>query len=81
MSWCELLEMIEDEVGRVAASRIEERARHEFGGMRIHISKRQIITLDKIDEVAPGKPKEAARALGVHPTTIYRTLQRGRLVR
>lgn len=81
MSWAAIIEMIAQEVGAEAADRIEARARLEFGGMRVTVAKRQSITVSQIDQIAPGKPKEAARALGVHPRTIYRVLQRERLVR
>lgn len=76
MSWRALLELIAEEVGREAAGRIEDRARAEFGGTRITIAKRQAVTVQHIDAVAPGRPKEAARALGVHVSTIYRGLRR-----
>lgn len=81
MSWDALLCLIADEVGSEAAARIEERARIELGGLRITIAKRRTITVETIDAVAPGRPKEAAKALGVHPRTIYRVLQRDRIIR
>lgn len=81
MSWPALLDLIADEVGREVATRIERRAREEFGGLRITIAKRPVITPTDIDAAAPGRPKEAAKLLGVHHSTIYRTLQRGRIIR
>ncbi len=76
MTWGALLDLIADEVGREAANRIEDRARRELGGLRVTISVRKHITKQTINEVAPGKPKEAAKRLGVHPSTIYRRLIR-----
>lgn len=81
MSWADLMTMISEEAGQAAAERIARRARLEMGGMRITIAKREKITVEHINQVAPGKPQEAARALGVHPRTIYRVLQRNRIIR
>jgi DNA invertase Pin-like site-specific DNA recombinase len=76
MSWSALLDMIAEEVGAAAAARIEARARKEMGGIRLTIGVKPIVTRDVIDAIAPGRPKEAAKALGVHQTTIYRALRR-----
>lgn len=81
MTWEVLVAIIADEAGSETAERIEERARIELGGLRITIAKRKPITVETIDAVAPGRPKEAAKALGVHPRTIYRVLQRDRIIR
>lgn len=76
MTWLTLLDIISEEVGQEAAAKIEERARREMGGERITIKKRRQITLELINETAPGKPKEAARKLGVSHSTVYRALRR-----
>lgn len=81
MSWQALLELISEEVGEEAAKRIECIARRTLGGMRITIAKKPLITINDIDQVAPGRPKDAARQLGVHPSTIYRRLQSQRVIR
>lgn len=81
MSWAALLELIADELGREAAARVQERARVELAGVRLTISQRIHITPEMIDAVAPGRPKDAARELGVHPVTVYRALKRPRLIR
>lgn len=81
MSWQALLDLIATEVGREAAARIEQRARETMGGERLTISKRRILTVQLIVETAPGKPAEAAKALGVHPSTIYRRLSRKAFIR
>ena len=81
MTWEAILSVIEDEVGATQARRIEERVKREFGGIRVRITTRARITREKIDAIAPGQPREAARKLGVSPSTIYRTLHRSRLVR
>lgn len=76
MSWQEVLKILNDECGADLASRIERRLANELGGVRITIAKRQTITREMADKAAPGKPREAARKLGVHPATIYRALRR-----
>jgi DNA invertase Pin-like site-specific DNA recombinase len=76
MSWADLISLIRDEVGAEAASRIEDRARFELGGLRITVLKRKLITREHIDAVAPGRPREAARKLDVSVATVYRTLRR-----
>lgn len=76
MSWAALLEIIRREAGDELMARIEARARQEMGGTRITIGKKPLITQSRIDAVSPGKPKEAAKQLGVHYSTIYRALNR-----
>ena len=76
MSWPDLLELIREEVGDEAASRIEDRARLEFGGLRVTVLKRKLLTVHDIDRAAPGRPREAARRLGVSVNTVYRVLRR-----
>ncbi len=76
MSWPDLLNLIAQEAGNQVAAKIENRARKEMGGVRLTISVKPVITMQKIDAVAPGKPKEAAKILGVHQSTIYRRLIR-----
>jgi hypothetical protein len=60
---------------------VEARARVEMAGVRLTITQRVHITSEMVDSLAPGHPKQAAEALGVHPTTIYRALKRSRLIR
>lgn len=81
MSWADIIDIIKQEAGEKLARRIAERIRAEYGGTRITISKRPMITIEQIEQIAPGRPKEAARQLGVHPTTVYRAIQRTRIVR
>ena len=76
MSWPDLLNLIAEEAGGSVAAKIEDRARKEMGGVRLTISVKPVITKQIIDATAPGKPKEAARILGVHQSTIYRRLVR-----
>ncbi len=76
MSWPDLLNLIAEEAGGKVAAKIADRARKEMGGMRLTISVKPVITKKIIDATAPGKPKEAARILGVHQATIYRRLIR-----
>ena len=76
MSWSVIISRISAKYGPEVASEIEDMAREEFAGQRITILKRKIITAEKIDKAAAGKPKEAAKKLGVHYSTIYRALNR-----
>lgn len=76
MSWSALIEIIADIAGDALAAKVESRARKELGGARITVLKRKIITKERIDAAAAGKPKEAAKKLGVHYSTVYRTLNR-----
>ncbi len=76
MSWADLIALISAEVGADAALRIEERARREMGGTRLTISTTPIVNKTKIEQAAPGKPREAAKRIGVHYSTVYRRLIR-----
>lgn len=76
MSWHDLLELIAAEVGKDAAAKIEARARLEMGGMRITINVKPVVTSAVVEAIAPGRPRVAAKVLGVHPTTVYRALRR-----
>lgn len=81
MTWQALLALIEAEAGKDVASRIAKRAEYELAGVRLTITSRRPITAEQIDAVAPGRPLKAARALGVHHSTVYRALLRKRLLR
>ena len=81
MSWRQLLELIADELGPQAARQVEVRARVEMQGVRVTISARQVLTPEVVEAVAPGRPREAAKQLGVHPSTAYRALRRSPLIR
>lgn len=76
-AWKDLLRIIVEEVGRDDADRIEARACAELGGLRLTIGKRSSITAADVHKVAPGRPREAARILGIHPSTAYRAIRRG----
>ena len=81
MSWETFLSLIAGKYGEQTASEIEDLARTYMPGERITIRKTKLITPELIDKVAPGKPREAAKKLGVHYTTIYRALNRPRIIR
>lgn len=74
--WESLLNILVDEVGSDVAGRIELRLHRELGGLRLTIPKRAALTAERVQSISPGKPRQAAVALGVHPTTIYRALRR-----
>jgi transcriptional regulator of acetoin/glycerol metabolism len=75
MTWPAILDLIAQEAGAEVAARIEERVRYEYGGMAVYIRRTQEITRHDLDAAAPGRPKEAARKLGIHPATAYRILR------
>jgi len=75
MSWADFLNLIAEEAGAEVASRIEERACIEFGGMNLYVRSTRKLTRYDVETVAPGRPKEAARKLGIHPATAYRILR------
>jgi transcriptional regulator of acetoin/glycerol metabolism len=76
MSWCDLIALIEEEVGTDAAARIANLARARMGGERITIAGRAAVTAADIRAAAPGRPVDVAKALGVHPSTVYRAMRR-----
>ena len=80
MSWSDVLAILRAECGDDQADRIAKRLYREFGGCRLTVPKRQPIDREMIDAAAPGRPRDAARKLGVHHTTVYRVLRR-RVVR
>ena len=73
MSWPALLSLIADELGQEAADRIEVKAREQMGGVRLTIATRVVVTKGKI---GCQNPKEAAKRLKIHPSTVYRRLIR-----
>jgi hypothetical protein len=81
MNWALLLGLIADEPGPEAAIRVEGRARAELPGLRLQISPRPVLTPDHLTLADQAKPKEAARRLGVHVSTVYRRRQRGGCIR
>jgi transcriptional regulator of acetoin/glycerol metabolism len=81
MSWHEFLNMVAEEAGAEAAARIEERASVEFGGMNLYVRSTRKLTRQEIESVAPGRPQEAARKLGIHRATAYRILRQQSIIR
>ena len=75
MSWANLLDLIASVVGQAAAEKIEHRAMREMAGTRLTIAGRPTVTQSKLAE-NPGKPREAAKRIGVHPSTVYRRIVR-----
>lgn len=74
--WFDLLAIITELAGPEAAGRIDRRARIELGGLRVTVGARGPLTREDVDAVAHGRPKEAAKRLGVHQSTVYRALRR-----
>lgn len=81
MTWAAVLEVIAQEAGQEIALRIEERVRDEFGGTNLYIRQQRSVTREELEQLAPGKPREAARKMNIHPSTAYRILRRERIVR
>ncbi len=83
MNWPRLLEIIEEESGKEACLKIEKRARLEMGGKRIMVySQRQrTVTGQDVHDAAPGRPRIAAKKLGINEVTAYRKLKKSRIIR
>jgi hypothetical protein len=81
MTWQALVEIITAESGADTASRIVARAKLELEGVRLTVCARSPLTREQVEAAAPGRPREAARILGVHPETVYRLIRRRPLVR
>jgi len=81
MSWAALLELIREEAGDEIADRIEDRARESLAGVRITVCARVPLMADDARKAAPGRPKEAAKILGVQVSTVYRAMRRDRIIR
>ena len=76
MSWPELLAVLVEAVGQASADRVASLLRARLGGCRVTIPRKRRVTCEEVEQAAPGKPQEAARRLGVHPSTVYRLLKR-----
>jgi hypothetical protein len=81
MSWVALLDLIRAEAGEDLAARIEARCRRELAGVRITVCARVPLNGQDVHAVAPGKPQEAAKILGVDVSTAYRAVWRSRIIR
>jgi len=80
-AWWALLELIAEEVGTDAAYRIEQRARYELGGARVTVSVKPWTPPERLEEIAPGKPKQAAKKLGIGVSTAYRRIRKPLTIR
>jgi hypothetical protein len=80
MSWADLIEVLREELSATGAELVDRVIRQQFGGDRIYIPSRPVITPDDAYRAAPNEPQRAARVLDVHPTTIYRLLRRRQLL-
>jgi len=81
MSWAALLDLIRAEAGEDLADRIEARCRRELAGVRITVCARIPLNGQDVHAVAPGRPQEAAKILGVQVSTVYRAIHRDRIIR
>lgn len=79
--WIDLLTIVREEAGDEIAAKIEKRARNTMGGERLTVLRRMPSIPEEVHNAAPGRPRTAARKLGIHPTTAYRALKRMRTVR
>jgi transcriptional regulator of acetoin/glycerol metabolism len=75
MSWSAVVEALAHELGPEVASHVDRIVRRAFRGTRLTIPARAAVTPEQAAAVAPGRPREAARKLGVHPSTVYRILR------
>jgi len=76
MSWAQFIDILIEECGPQLAARVEARANAELGGVRLTVSVKRRITPEQVVEAAPGRPKQAARKLGIHPSTAYRLIKK-----
>lgn len=74
MTWQALMRIVADVGGPGVAATVCERAKLELQGVRVTVGARAPISRAAVDAVAPGRPREAARALGVSVRTVYRAL-------
>jgi transcriptional regulator of acetoin/glycerol metabolism len=81
MTWATIVDLIRDEAGHDLGERIIRRLVMELRGTRITVGARCALTAAAVDAAAPGKPKEAARRLGVDVSTVYRAVWRSRIIR
>ena len=83
--WERLLNLIAAELGPEAAERVRSRAEHELVGLRFVIPRPGRPRSPTPDEVRAALARhrwrvgDAATELGIHPTTIYRIMDRARL--
>lgn len=75
MSWSAVVELLRGELGPEIAGRVDQIVRRAFRGTRLTIPSRVEVTTEAAVSAAPGRPQEAARKLGVHPSTVYRMLR------
>lgn len=75
MSWAAVLEVIAEEVGPDIAAAVDRAVRSRLRGLRLTIPVRQPLTPDLVHNTAPYQPRRAAKALDVHPSTVYRLLR------
>jgi hypothetical protein len=80
MSWAAVIEVLRTELSATGAALVDQIIRRQFGGDRIYIPSRPVISPEEAYEAAPDQPKRAAKILDVHPTTIYRLLRRRQLL-
>ncbi len=70
-----MVELLRGELGPEIAGRVDQIVRRAFRGTRLTIPSRVEVTTEAAVSAAPGRPQEAARKLGVHPSTVYRMLR------
>lgn len=71
-----MLLLIREEAGPDIASRIEARILRDMTGLRITIGAKAPIDPQLVESAAPGRPRKAAKILGIDPSTAYRALRR-----
>ena len=77
--WSEFLALIAAETDQASADRIGEKARDLMGGVRIQIPKRRELTTADAHRLVRehgGDVRKAAKAAGVHATSLYRRLRK-----
>lgn len=76
MTWAAVLEAVADELGPDIAAAVDRVVRARLRGLRLTIPvRRQMLSPDMVHDAAPYQPRQAAKKLGVHPSTVYRLLR------
>ena len=80
MSWAAVLEVIAEELGPDLAAAVDRAVRSRLRGLRLTIPTRRPLTPETVHQAAPHRPRLAAKALDIHPSTAYRILRVRRML-
>lgn len=81
MTWAAVLEVVAEELGPEVAAAVDRAVRRRLRGLRLTIPIKPVLTPEIVHQAAPHQPRKAAKALEIHPSTVYRLLSRRTLIR